>query len=180
MSRILEGHITAAERKLAGLTRARLEARVAMLFREQPHLLSFIAALSEFGVSQSGIQFLYRLLTVCHQAMKESGGRWPVISERRTQAALRLLRAVENQDRSLRATQLAAVSNDDTAHTERFLRSYVGKSVDGFLTRSRGQEQMGCLAEAALQIVDSIAAEAENDWVSAGVIEGERAWRMLH
>jgi hypothetical protein len=151
-----------------------------MLFREQPHLLSFIAELSEFGVSQSGIQYLYRLLAVCHQAMKESGGRWPVISERRTKAALRLLSAVENRDRAYRVAESIGVSNDDTPHPEHFLREYVGKSVQGFLMRSHDRGQVGCVAFAALQIVDSIAAEVGHERLQARALDGERASRVLH
>jgi hypothetical protein len=184
MSRILKGHIVAAERKLAALKRARLEARVATLFREQPYLLSFIAELSERGVSQEGIQFLYRFLAICHQAAKESARSCSVGRESRPETALYVHPTTENRDTLSGVDGLLQGDDEEQSHSEFVLRSYVDKAVQKFVQRSNDTDQIGHLSAAAFHIADSIAAAASNadDWSARRSFENlaqDHVWRMI-
>jgi hypothetical protein len=158
MTRVLRDHIVAAERKLARFKHAQKQAVVAKIFREQPHLLSFIASLSQRGPSREGITFLYHVLVVCYQAMQESGGSWGVVSEAEQEQLLTLMIA------ELDEAEPDGDSDEDLDHTaesqrhpERFLRRYVRELTTKFIAARASDEDRRSLAIAATALVEGIA-----------------------
>jgi hypothetical protein len=51
------------------------------IFRVQPHMLASVLVQKRMGVSLEKMDFLFNLLFICFQAMKESGLTWPLITE---------------------------------------------------------------------------------------------------
>lgn len=51
------------------------------IFRVQPHMLASVVVQKQLGVSLEKMDFLFDLLFVCFQAMKESGLTWPLLTE---------------------------------------------------------------------------------------------------
>jgi len=51
------------------------------IHRDQPHVLASCVVQPKLGAHISDVEFLLNILLVCYQAMKESGLRWPMITE---------------------------------------------------------------------------------------------------
>ena len=51
------------------------------IHRHQPHLLASCVVQPKLGAHINDVEFLLNILLVCYQAMKDSGLRWPMITE---------------------------------------------------------------------------------------------------
>jgi hypothetical protein len=51
------------------------------VFAKQPNLLASCLVQPRLGAAMESVDFLLHILLVCFQAMKESGGDWPLITE---------------------------------------------------------------------------------------------------
>jgi hypothetical protein len=164
MDRILSAHITSAERRIAGLKRHRFAAVVAKIFREQPRLLSFVAGLSQQGVSSQSIQFLYRLLVICQHAAKEGDAAWSVVKGGRLALAsdtrgIRLAVQPWNTDGREELDDGQATDSNESV-----LRLYARRTTEEFLRRSGVEDPVERIVSAALYIADSIG-EAHEDFL---------------
>ena len=81
VSRISVEQVAAAIRKVRSMGQAEKLALTDEIFQKQPNLLGSCLVQPRFGVAMESVEVLLNILLVCFQAMKESGGNWPLISE---------------------------------------------------------------------------------------------------
>lgn len=81
MSRISRDALVRAVSKMQAMDRTEREQLADEIFREQPHLFGSFLVQTKFGVAMEKMEFLLEILFVCFQTMKESGHRWPLITE---------------------------------------------------------------------------------------------------
>jgi hypothetical protein len=81
MSRITTENVAAAIRKVSSLSLPQKEELAGEIHRHQPHLLDSCLVQPKLGGHINDVEFLLNILLVCYQAMKESGLRWPMITE---------------------------------------------------------------------------------------------------
>jgi hypothetical protein len=81
MNRITAENVAAAIRKLKSMSLPQKEELAEEIHRDQPHLLASCVVQPKLGAHINDVEFLLNILLVCYQAMKESGLRWPMISE---------------------------------------------------------------------------------------------------
>jgi len=81
VSRISVEQVAAAIRKVQSMSQVEKIALTDEVFQKQPNLLASCLVQSRLGVAMESVEWLLNILFVCFQAMKESGGHWPLISE---------------------------------------------------------------------------------------------------
>jgi hypothetical protein len=81
MSWITTENVAAAIRKVSSLSLPQKEELAEEIHRHQPHLLASCIVQPKLGAHINDVEFLLNILLVCYQAMKESGLRWPMITE---------------------------------------------------------------------------------------------------
>jgi hypothetical protein len=128
------------------------------VYKRQPNLLASVVVLQQFGASLEQMEVVLNLLLVFYEAMKASGGRWPVISEdlqdrcmQRVSARVRFIEGLAPQQQTQAAEQAV------TSHPEQQLLAYVfGKFREHGLL-GVGSEAEKMLMLAALNMVECIA-----------------------
>lgn len=96
------------------------------LYLQQPTLLASILVLHRMGVSMPQLDVPANILLVAYQAMKMSGHRWPVISEKTQERCLQRLTGKIRFTESLSAEMhRQAVEQQMTQHTEPYLLAFV-------------------------------------------------------
>jgi hypothetical protein len=81
VSRISLEQLVTAIRKVRSMNQAEKLALTDEVFAKQPNLLASCLVQPRLGVAMESVDFLLHILLVCFQAMKESGGPWPLITE---------------------------------------------------------------------------------------------------
>ena len=81
MNRITAENVAAAIRKVKSMSLPQKEELAEEIHRDQPNLLASCLVQSKLGARINDVEFLLNILLVCYQAMKESGLRWPMITE---------------------------------------------------------------------------------------------------
>ena len=81
MSRITTENVAAAINKVSSMSLLQKEELAEEIHRHQPHLLASCVVQPKLGAHINAVEFLLNILLVCYQAMKESGLRWPMITE---------------------------------------------------------------------------------------------------
>ncbi len=127
----------------------------------QPNLFYSVLVLQRYDATLVQIEVVLNLLLVFHEAMKISGGRWPVISEDVQERCLGRVsgrvRFIEGVSQQLQAQATADAVRD---HPEQQLLAYVfGKFKESNLLGIKTEAQK-MLMLAALNLVDCIAETA--------------------
>ena len=127
----------------------------------QPNLFFSVLVLQRYGATLVQIEVVLSLLLVFHEAMKISGGNWPVISEDVQERCLKRLsgraRFIEGLSPQLQAQATADAVGD---HPERQLLAYVyGKFKESDLLGVKTEAEK-MLMLAALNLVECIAETA--------------------
>jgi hypothetical protein len=81
MSRISLAALADAIKTVRAMGIEQKEALVNELFLTQPNLFGSALALQRMGVSLAKVEVVLDLLFICFQSMKQSGLRWPLITE---------------------------------------------------------------------------------------------------
>jgi hypothetical protein len=81
MSRITTENVAAAIRKVSSMSLPQKEELAEEIHGHQPQLLASCVVQLKLGAYINDVEFLLNILLVCHQALKESGLRWPMITE---------------------------------------------------------------------------------------------------
>jgi hypothetical protein len=89
MSRITTENVAAAIGKVSSLSLPQKEELAEEIHRHQPHLLASCIVQPKLGAHINDVEFLLNILLVCYQAMKESGLRWPMITEKEQERQMR-------------------------------------------------------------------------------------------
>ena len=127
----------------------------------QPNLFFSVLVLQRYGATLEQIEVVLNLLLVLHEAMKCSGGRWPLISEDVQERCLTRISARVRFIEGLTPQQQAQATSDAVGdHPEQQLLAYVfGKfKENGLLDIKTEAEKMVMLA--ALNLVECIAETA--------------------
>lgn len=128
------------------------------VFVDQPNLLASVLVQQRMGASLPQIDVLLNLLFVAHQAMKQSGLRWPLITEATQDRCLQHLTGRLRFAHGLAPRQFQqAVLDAIDEHREPYLLAYVYAHLreHGWLTVDT--EAQKYLVLAALNLVDCIA-----------------------
>ena len=127
----------------------------------QPNLFFSVLVLQRYGATLEQIEVVLNLLLVLHEAMKCSGGRWPLISEDVQERCLTRISARVRFIEGLTPQQQAQATSDAVGdHPEQQFLAYVfGKfKENGLLDIKTEAEKMLMLA--ALNLVECIAETA--------------------
>ncbi|MFH1602572.1 MAG: hypothetical protein ABIH03_01550 [Pseudomonadota bacterium] len=128
------------------------------IFRAQPHLLASFVVQKRMGVSLEKMNFLFDLLFICFQAMKESGLTWPIITEdEQDRQMVRYVASVKFGDdlgKSLRDKAMRQYIED---HPEKELLAYVVAETANWLKRIVPEETDKYVMLAAANFVNCIA-----------------------
>ena len=127
----------------------------------QPNLFFSVLVLQRYGATLEQIEVVLNLLLILHEAMKCSGGRWPLISEDVQERCLTRISARVRFIEGLTPQQQAQATSDAVGdHPEQQLLAYVfGKfKENGLLDIKTEAEKMLMLA--ALNLVECIAETA--------------------
>ena len=127
----------------------------------QPNLFYSVLVLQRYGATLGQIEVVLNLLLVFHEAMKISGGSWPVVSEDVQDRCLKRVsgrvRFIEGLSPELQAQATADAVGD---HPEQQLLAYVfGKFNENNLLGIRTEAEK-MLMLAALNLVECIAETA--------------------
>jgi len=102
MNRITAENVAAAIRKVKSMSLPQKEELAEEIHRDQPHLLASCVVQPKLGAHINDVEFLLNILLVCYQAMKESGLRWPMITEDEQQRQMqRWIGAVDFSEHAL-------------------------------------------------------------------------------
>lgn len=116
MSHISIENVTAAIHSVGAMSLAQKEALADEIHQRQPHMLASCLVQSTLGSKPSAVEFLLYVLLVCYQSMKESGLRWPLITE-------------DEQDRQMRRWIGAVRFSEDSGRSaaERARGQYIAR-----------------------------------------------------
>ena len=128
------------------------------IFCVQPHLLASVLVQKQMDVSLEKMDFLFDLLFICFQAMKESGLTWPLITEDEQDRQLgRYVGSVkfgEDLGDSLRDQAMRQYIEN---HPEKELLAYVEVETANWLKRIVPEETDKYVMLAAANLVNCIA-----------------------
>lgn len=158
MSRISQGAVVNAVRKVRAMDIKQKEQLADEVFLDQPNMLAAVLVLTRFGVSMVKLDFAIDLLLICFQAMKESCLVWPVISEdeqeRQMQRCVATVKFSEDLSRNLQDQTVRQYIDD---HPEKALLAYVQTEVVQWMTRVVPEESDKFVMIAATTLVNCIA-----------------------
>lgn len=127
----------------------------------QPNLFFSVLALQGFGATLEHMEMVLMLLMVFHEAMKDSGRHWPVISEEIQDRGLKRITARARFAEGLPAKQQARAAADTIAkHPEQPMLAYVFAKFGEHGLLDVQTETQKMLMLAALNLVESIALTA--------------------
>lgn len=163
MNRITTENVAAAILKVSSMGLSQKEELTEEVHREQPHLLASCLVQSKLGARINDVEFLLDILLVCYQAMKETGLRWPMITEDEQQRQMqRWIGAVDLSEHALNnsASDSARQQYADQ-YAEQSLLAFVVNETNQWL---RGRSQRNGAGEsdkfvmmASINLVNSIA-----------------------
>jgi hypothetical protein len=162
MSRITVDNLAAAIRKVRGMSVKEKEALTDEIYLHQPHLLASCLVQSRLGVELAAVEFLLNILLVCYQSMKESGLRWPVITEDEQERQMqRWIGAVQFSEHAMGFAADGAREQYASQHPEQPLLAFVLSETDQWLgaisKRNAEAESDKFVTMASMNLVNCIA-----------------------
>lgn len=158
MSRISAETLIRAIQKVSAMTLAQKEALADEIYRQQPILLSSVLVLQRKNVTMQKLDFLFEMLFICFQAMKESKLTWPMISEEEYERQLaRHVAIVKFADAQSPAHGDQLRQEYTQQHPEQYLLAYVITETTKWLQRIAPEESDTQLMLAAICFVNCIA-----------------------
>jgi hypothetical protein len=158
MSRISMRELAAAITKIRAMDMKQKEAFVDELVREQPHMFASFLVQQQMGVSFEKMEFLLEILLICYQAMRESGKRWPLITEDEQDRQMsRYVAAVKFGENLSPALSDRAMQQYIAAHPEQPLLAFVTSELAAWLGRITPEDTDNYVMLAATNLVNCIA-----------------------
>jgi hypothetical protein len=162
MSRITTENVAAAIGKVSSLNLPQKEELAEEIHRHQPHLLASCIVQPKLGAHINDVEFLLNILLVCYQAMKESGLRWPMITEDEQERQMqRWIGAVDCTEHALsNSASLRARQQYADQHPEQPLLAFVLNETDQWLrgnSRRHEAESDKFVIMASMNLVNCIA-----------------------
>lgn len=128
------------------------------IFNSQPNLFKSVLTLRKLGVPVDRMNFPVKMLLVCFQSMKESGGSWPKISEQDLSHQLkRWISSVKMGDSLNSSLRIYSTQVYIDAHPEKDLLAYVTTSMAQWLKNLPEQETDRFVMMAVENLVNCIA-----------------------
>jgi hypothetical protein len=150
-------HVGIAVVKLEEMKLAQKEQLADEIVREQQALFASFLVQKQFGVSYEKMEFLLNILFVCFLAMKESGLRWPTITDDDVEAFMN--RYVESVKFGLELDPEKShelVIQFIAAHPEQALLAYVQVETANWLKRVIPEDSERYVMLAAVKMVNCI------------------------
>ena len=158
MSRISAETLVSAIQKVSAMTLAQKEALADEIYHQQPILLSSVLVLQRKGVAVNKLEFLFDMLFICFQAMKDSKLNWTMISEEEYEKQLArhvaIVKFAETQSPA-HGDQLRQEYTQQ--HPEQYLLAYVMTETSKWLQRVTPEESDTQVMLAAICFVNCIA-----------------------
>jgi hypothetical protein len=168
-NRILPKQLATAINKVRSMSLAEKSALTDEIYKQQPNLLASCLVQQRLGANEHAVEFLLNILMVSFQAMKESGHRWPTISEEEQERQLVRLRGAIffSEDLTDPALAHAARAQYVKNHPEAPLLAYVIREFTLWLMelaeKDTESESDKYVMMAGINIVNCIAhAEVQN------------------
>lgn len=138
------------------------EALADEIHREQPNFLASVLVHFKPGVEPVDVEWLLGILLVCYQSMKESGLRWPVITEAEQERQLqRWIGAVQFSEYESGPTRDRALDQYMSQHPEKPLLAFVLRETNLRLQepamRNSNVESEKALMMATVNLVNCVA-----------------------
>lgn len=116
-NRISIKQLAAAIKKVRSMSLTQKTSLTEEISQQQPNLLASCLVQQRLGASEQKVEFLLNILLVCFQAMKESGHRWPLITEDEQERQMaRYIGAVRFSEDLLDPTLAEAARSHYAAH----------------------------------------------------------------
>lgn len=127
------------------------------IVREQQALFTSFLAQKQFGVSYAKMEFLLNILFVCYLAMKESGWKWPSITDDDVEVCMnRYVESVNFGKVQDPAQSNALVRQFVAGHPEQALLAYVQAETANWLNQVIAEDSDKYVMLAAANIVNCI------------------------
>ena len=128
------------------------------LFQTQPNLLGSVIVLQRMGVSLAKIEVALELLFICYQSMKQSGLRWPLMTEDDLDKQMaRHVATVRFEEGLSSAERERALAQYLDAHPEKPLLAYVTGELNKWLAEIDPEVTDNYLMLACINLVNCIA-----------------------
>ena len=128
------------------------------LFERQPNLFGSALALHRMGVAPAKIEVVLDLLFICFQSMKQSGLRWPLITEADLDKQLgRYVATVRFGEDLALAQRQRAMTQYLESHPEKPLLAYVTDELNKWLAGITPEATDNYVMLAAMNFVNCIA-----------------------
>lgn len=128
------------------------------LFQTQPNLLGSVIVLQRMGISLAKIEVALELLFVCYQSMKQSGLRWPMITEADLDKQMGRHVAIVQFDEGLSPVQRQrALTQYLDVHPEKPLLAYVTGELNKWLAEIEPEATDNYVMLACINLVNCIA-----------------------
>lgn len=158
MTRISLEHLAAAIQKVSLMNPEQQEQLVDEIFVEQPHMLGSALVQTRLGVSFEKMKFVFEMLFICYQAMKESGLSWPLISEDQQEKCMAAyLDHVKATDALGPAFTAEAMERYQTDHPEKALLAFVVTELTAWSKRIVREDSDNFVILATMNLVNCIA-----------------------
>ena len=158
MNRISQGALVGAISKVRSMDLAQKEQLADEIFQNQPHMLGSCLVQKQLGVSLDKMDFLLEILFICYQAMKESGLRWPCITEDEQDRQLsRYAATVRFGEDVGTALHDSAMKQYIEAHPEKGLLAFNNAEIVNWLSRGIAEEKDKYVFLAAINFVNCMA-----------------------
>lgn len=150
--------LAAAINKIRAMDMKQKEAFADELVRDQPHMFASFLVQHQMGVSHEKMEFLLEILFICYQAMRESGKRWPLITEDEQDKQMeRYIAAVKSGENLSPEHSDRALKKYISAHPEQPLLAYVMTETAAWLGRVVPEETDKYIILTAVNLVNCIA-----------------------
>jgi hypothetical protein len=155
--RISIEHVGRAVAKLDAMDLTQKEQLADEIVREQPALFASFLAQKQFGVSYGKMEFLLNILFVCYLSMKESGLKWPRITDDDVEGCMtRYVECVKFGRDIDPAQRHELVIQFIATHPEQALLAYVQVETANWLRRVTPEDSDRFVMLAAANIVNCI------------------------
>jgi hypothetical protein len=158
MSRITRYALARAVAKVRAMDATQKEQLADELFRVQPHVVASLLVQKQLRASPEKLDFLFDILLICFQAMKESGLTWPLITEDEQDRQMRRVVATVHFHHDLPGSlRNRALTQYIEAHPESELMAFVNVEAANWLQRVVPDDSDKYVVMAAFNLVNCIA-----------------------
>jgi hypothetical protein len=158
MNRISVSTLAKAKAKIEAMDMLQKELMLDEIYHNQPNILGLVLIQQRLRVSLQKMDFLLSLFLVCYQAMKDSGVKWPLITEDDIKQQMdRYIATVHFDNDPGGSLQKQSAPPDDDAFPEKPLLVFVQTETQNWLDTISPEESDKNVIVAAMSLANSIA-----------------------